>query len=168
MIYCSDLEEYIKTMKRYIPRRLGRFDQLKVFHRYWLPDFGEFKVKDISYNNGTEYYYIVYDNNTKQAVLSYPVSNPSANITECFELLKNYDHIEDNCIINNMIESFTGAEIRFWFIINNIDFTDIENYSGFLPYLVYGNKKSIKDSLVYHCKRDKKENKFEFVRTEKQ
>lgn len=164
MIYSSDLVDYVKYSKRFIPRKLKKFEHLRLYHRYWIPEFGESKVRDTSYDSGIEYYYITYCNDTKQAVLSYPIYNSY----ECFELLKNYNHIEEDSVINNRIKSFTGAEIRFWFIINNIDFTDIENYSGFLPYLEYGNNKSIKDSLVYQCKRNKKQNRFEFVQIYKQ
>ena len=159
MIYSSELEEYIKDSKKYIPRKLKGFEHLKPYHRYWSPEFGAFKVRDTSYDSGVEFFYITYCNDTKQAVLSYPISN----ILECYELLKNYKHIEEYSVINNRIMSFTGAEIRYWFILNNVDFTDIENYSGFLPYLEYGRKDSLKDSLEYHCRRNKKQNKFEFI-----
>ncbi len=163
MIYSSDLIEYIKDTKKYIPRRLKNFEHLKVYHRYWLPEYGEFKVRDTSYDSGIEYYYITYCNGNKQGVISYPIYN----ILECFELLKNVKHIEEDFVINNRLKSFTGAEIRFWFTLNNIDFADIENYSGFLPYLEYGRKESIKDSLMYQCKRNKQQNRFEFIPIDK-
>lgn len=164
MIYNPDLVEFLKINKKYIPRRLKNFEHLKVYHRYWLPEYGEFKVRDSSYDSGNEYYYITYCSGSKQGVISYPIYN----ILECFELLKNVKHVEEDSVINNRIRNFTGAEIRFWFIHNEIDFTDIENYSGFLPYLEYGRKESIKDSLVYQCKRNKKQNKFEFIQIEKE
>ena len=163
MIYQKDLADFIRCSKKYIPRKLKSFEHLRAYHRYWLPEFGPFKVRDTSYDSGIEFFYISYCNDTKQAVLSYPIYN----IGECYELLKNHSHIEKDSVINNRIKTFTGAEIRFWFICNNIDLTDIDNYSGFLPYLEYGKRDSLKDSLVYQCKRNKKQNRFEFILIEK-
>ncbi|MBR6289178.1 MAG: hypothetical protein IKR19_07585 [Acholeplasmatales bacterium] len=163
MIYQEALVDFIKCSKKYIPRKLKSCEHLRVYHRYWLPEFGLFKVRDTSYDSGIEFFYITYDNDSKQAVLSYPIYN----IRECYELLKNHTHIEEDSVINNRVRSFTGAEIRFWFISNNIDFTDIENYSGFVPYLEYGNKESIRDSQFYQCRRNKKQNKFDFIEVDR-
>ena len=76
------------------------------------------------------------------ACISYPVEKDNN-----YELLHNYSNIENENIINSNI-SYTGAEIKFWFIYNRIDFSNYNN-RGFLKYLESGNRKCITDNKFY-------------------
>ena len=108
MIYQQELAEFIRCSRRYIPRKLKNFEHLRVYHRYWLPDYGPFKVRDTSYDSGIEFFYITYDNDTKQAVLSYPIYNIGAYtcfmINIIFIYLINSANVEYNFIVIIIIE----------------------------------------------------------------
>lgn len=140
--------------KKLIPRRLKFKEKLKQFHKYYLEDYGIIKVKEIFTENDTEYYIISYYDN-RSACIPYPVDNYDTN----FELLLDYNKIAKHNIINEGI-SYTGAEIRFWFIVNNIDFSK-DSYSGFLPYLTRYSNKDLIDNKKYFVTYDCKTNKFD-------
>ena len=155
-IYPEKLAEVVVKYKQFIPRRLHYYEHLKLYHRYWNEELGEFKVKDFLNFNGVDYYFINYEND-KQGLLTYPINYD----TKCYELLRNFETLQEESVINNRTRTFTGAEIRFWFVVNNIDFSDEENYKGFLCSLVYEN--GVKDTAKYMVRRNKKQNIFEFI-----
>ena len=45
-IYPSKLELEIRKNK-YIPRQINKRERLKLYHKYYLPDYGIIKVEDI-------------------------------------------------------------------------------------------------------------------------
>ena len=150
-LYPYDLWKIIKNDKKYIPRQLRKDEKLKLYRRYWLSELGMIKVKEIISIQNREFYSITYGNNgEKNGVISYPVE------FGCYELLKNFNEFEKSDFINKK-KPIYGAEIKYWFIINNIDFSD-ENYSGFLDKLQY-----LKDSAKYIVRRNKKKQEYEFV-----
>lgn len=155
--YPEKLEEEVKRSKKFIPRKLRQGEKLKQFHKYFCLSYGVFKVYDIQFINDTEYYHIKFRNYNMdmQAVISCPIDDSE----NCYELLGNYDKIEDKSVINNRMHFFTGAEIRFWFVVNNIDLDDEINYAGFKNDLFI-----IKDSSRYHVRRNKKNKEFEFIK----
>ena len=57
-IYSEALEEEIINTK-YIPRKFKENEKLKLYHKYWIPEFGgTIKVHEIEYINGIPYYFI--------------------------------------------------------------------------------------------------------------
>ena len=127
----------------YIPRLMKPGERLKVFHKYWTPYFdGLIKITDIENICGTYYYYIRY--NSK---LFGCFSHPLPTVINNYELLHNYNNIEKDNIINSN-KSYTGAEIKFWFVKNQIDF-DSPKYKGFWPFLDPKSKNVLQDSKYY-------------------
>ena len=154
-LYPENLEKEIVRYKNYIPRKLRNKEHLKLYAKYYTDEYGIFKVINIEKIYGIEYYYIVYRNQF-QAVITYPISRES----RCFQLLKNYNKLEKENIINKSKE-YTGAEIKFWFTANNINFKD-DNFSGFEKYFSKNNTK-IKDSSKYKLRRNKKKKEYEII-----
>lgn len=143
-IYSEALEEeIIKT--RYIPRRIKKNERLKVFHKYWMPEFGgTVKVNEIEYYNGTAYYFLRFAKNM-MANITHPVEQENV-----YELLHNYDEIEKDNIINSS-KSYSGAEIKFWFIVNKIDFSN-PLYEGFLSFVNDKSLNVVSDNKFYFVK----------------
>ena len=111
-IYPPKLEEYIRKNK-YIPRKVRDNEHLKLYHRYWLEDYNEVvKVDDIFTVRCVEHYSI----RCKSMVSCIPAPVPKYT----YELLHNKEHIEKVDLINSE-KSYTGAEIKYWFLMNNID-----------------------------------------------
>ena len=132
----------------YIPRRLNENEHLKLYRRYWIPELGGIiKVKDIWRSGGTEYYMIKCKNEL-YICTSYPIDS----YFESYELLHDYSNIYKQNIINNN-ELFTGAEIKYWFIMNND-----KKYNKFRKYLVPYGKFSIQDNKRYNVIIDKNNN----------
>ena len=154
VIYPEKLQYEIVKYKRYIPRRLKHHERLKLYHRYYNETYGNFKVKEIYFESGNEYYYIAYNKNMN-GVIQYPEYNNH----KTYELLSNKNNMEDQPVINNRIQSFTGAEIKFWFLTNDIDFSS-EEYSGFYEPLSYDK---LYDTKRYRVRRNKKLNIYEFI-----
>jgi hypothetical protein len=146
IVYPVELEQEIRN-NNYIPRKCKPKERLKLYHRYWSSSYGIFKVDDINFIRGVEYYYIKFDSNRMLAVISYPITD------NIYELLHDYDKIETKTIINSN-KSFTGAEIKFWFVKNKINFAD-PKYDGFLSFLSINSKNIISDSKFYFVIRDK-------------
>lgn len=149
-LYPEVMWNEITKKKKYIPRRLRKNERLKLFKRYWLPYYGAVKVKDVFSTCGVEYYQIIYNNGNMVGVTSFPVED------KCYELLHNFNNMESYEFINKKKPVY-GAEIKYWFIINNIDFSDDE-YSGFLDKLQY-----LDDSTKYITRRNKKKKEYEFI-----
>jgi hypothetical protein len=145
-IYGDNIIKIIKEDKL-IPRRLKYKEKLKLYHKYYIEEYGLVKVTEVFMIDNTEYYTISFDN--KIACISYPIDNKNN-----FELLIDYDKIyKDNLI--NCDRLYTGSEIRYWFIRNNI--LDHKPYQGFIDYLKYEGRKSIIDNCKYKVIYNKKD-----------
>lgn len=143
-IYSEALEEEIIDT-HYIPRKFKPNEKLKLYHKYWIPEFGgTIKVQEIEYINGVPYYFIKFSKNMS-ANITYPVM-----YSEMYELLHNYDNIEKENIINSS-KSYSGAEIKFWFIVNKIDFDD-PFYKGFWSFLDDTSMSVVADNKYYFVK----------------
>ena len=143
-IYSESLEEeVIKT--KYIPRKFKVNEKLKLYHKYWIPEYGgTVKVSDIEIINGISYYFIKFDKNMS-ANITYPVT-----YSDMYELLHNYDNIEKQDIINSS-KSYSGAEIKFWFVVNKIDL-DNPKYKGFWSFLDDNSMSVVADNKYYFVK----------------
>ena len=131
----------------YIPRKLKDNEKLKVGHRYWLPYYnGIIKISDISNIESTSYYFLTFDNKFNAAI-PFPLE-----VRGGFELLYNFDHIDKKNIINDN-NSYTGAEIKFWFIKNNINLFK-GKYAGFWSYLDPRGNNTLIDNKKYYIKYD--------------
>ena len=147
-IYPVKLEDLVQS-NNYIPRLLRPTERLKLYHKYWFEEYrGVSKVIDIFYIYGVEYYTIKHDDNNKESCISYPLT-----FDVRYELLHNYQELEYHNIINSG-NSYTGAEIRYWFIKN--DYTQYK-YRGFLKFLYTNTPDSIIDNKKYTV--SKKKNK---------
>lgn len=146
-IYPPKLEEYIKKNKN-IPRKMHDDEHLKLFHKYWLDEFDDVvKVTEVFNAKGVEYYSIRHK--SMDSCTSYPV--PDA----IYELLHNNDHIEEIDIINTDV-SYTGAEIKYWFIMSELDVMNPGNkYYGFWSFLNPHSMNVLVDNKSYYVSYDK-------------
>ena len=136
-IYPDELLEQIKKFN-YIPRKINKNEHLKLYHRYWIPELGIIKVKDIWKENNTEYYIVKYKNDLI-ICFSYPLDD----YFESYELLHDYNNIYKEDIVNNE-KAFTGAEIKYWFSVNNQ-----KKYDKFYKYINPQSKHCIVDKKKY-------------------
>lgn len=140
-IYPPKLEEYIRKNK-YIPRKVRDNEHLKLYHRYWLEDYNEVvKVDDIFITRSIEYYSII----CKSMVSCIPAPVPKYT----YELLHNKERIEKVDLINSE-KSYTGAEIKYWFLMNNIDLEFGSQYAGFWSFLNPYSKTLLIDNKFYY------------------
>ena len=140
-IYPPKLEEYIRKNK-YIPRKVRDNEHLKLYHRYWLEDYNEVvKVDDIFITRYVEYYSI----RCKSMVSCIPAPVPKYT----YELLHNKERIEKIDLINSG-KSYTGAEIKYWFLMNNIDLEFGSQYAGFWSFLNPCSKTLLIDNKFYY------------------
>ncbi len=147
-IYPAKLEEYIIS-SRFIPRKIRSNEHLKIFHKYWTTSFDRtIKVEDIFTAERVEYYTIRYDFRM-YGCISHPLA-----VDTCYELLHNKEGIENNIIINEN-NSYSGAEIKYWFIVNHIDFDD-SKYSGFWSFLNPESDNLLIDNKYYFVSYDKR------------
>lgn len=155
VVYPDKLKKEILKNK-YIPRRCRELEHLKLYHRYYSTVYGVFKVENIESIDGRDYYFIKYHNSKLFAAISYPITDT------IYELLHDYDEIEKVDLINSD-KSYTGAEIKFWFVANCIDFKD-SNYDGYLSFLNANSKNIISDNKYYFVYRNKsKRLKFQMI-----
>lgn len=144
-IFPKQVNDFILE-NHYIARKMKPGEHLKQYHRYWSSFSNTtFKVMEIYNIDDREYYSIKFPN-LLFGEASYPAPNDYM-----FELKVDYKHIESLNIINSK-SSLLGSEIRYWFVINNIDLND-SIYSGFWSYLDYNSKSSISDDKYYFVKR---------------
>lgn len=130
-IYPVDFEKEIQENK-FIPRKIRNNEILKVFHRYWIPYYeGICKIMDITDYDNKKYYHIKFGNNM------FAVNQHPLNCEGIYELLHNRDNIDQKNIINDL-NSYTGAEIKFWFTVNKINFNK-EKYKGFWNFFYSDN-----------------------------
>lgn len=141
-IYPPKLEEYIKANK-VIPRKIREGEHLKLYHKYWIDWYDDIlKVLDIYYIDSAEYY-VTRDTQKLHGCITYPIDHNNT-----YEMLHNKYNIEEKNIINDNI-SYSGADIKYWFSVNDINLATGEKYSGFWSFLSYGSKNYLMDSKYY-------------------
>lgn len=143
LIYPKKLEDIMKK-NHYIPRQLHYGEHFKLYHRYFNAYTEElFKVIEILNIDNDLYYIIHVDDNYSSAI-------PEPSSTEInYEILKDYYDIVNQSIINSD-KSFTGAEIKYWFVVNEIDLSD--DYYGYKKYFDKSYKYFILDSRHYYVR----------------
>lgn len=150
IIYPKKLEDIIKE-NHYIPRLLRNYEKFKLYHRYWDIYKEElFKIIDIFEIDGATYYSICIDD-TYSSIIPEP-----EHIDTYYEILKDYYCIAETYIINDN-NYYTGAEIKYWFSINNIPKDDV--YKGFFKYFSINSRVYLYDSKKYKVKYNP-ENKY--------
>jgi hypothetical protein len=143
--------ESIMINNRFIAKKLEG-NNLRLFHKYWIPSFNTYvKVYDISILNDCVYYYIKYDR--MEGVISEPLEKG------IYELYTS-SNIENECIINSS-RDYTGAEIKYWFVLNRDKLSE-EVYDSFYKYLIYDkyNNMEISDTEYYNIVRYKNKSKI--------
>jgi len=137
------LEKFVLQYKL-IPRKLRDNEKLKLFHRYWIEEFGSVKIIDIFDCNYTEYYCIRYGDKLNGCI-SFPVSS----ITGVYELLRNDNNLED-IKFGKSENQYTGAEIKYWILHSGIELNS-------------NNLDEIKDMVenkLYHVRYNEKSKKL--------
>lgn len=144
-IFSKQLADIV-LKNHYIPRRIKENEHLKQYHRYWST-YSQMicKVLEIYYVKNSEYYTVKMDS-CLYGEITYPLPKDYV-----YELKIDYKNLDNLWIINNSKLSLSGAEIRYWFFIKNIDFNDPE-YGEFWSYLNYNSKSSISDDKFYFVK----------------
>ena len=140
-IYSSVSLEKFVLKNKLIPRKLRYNEHLKLFHKYWIEEYGIVKIVDVFDYNYTEYYIIKYGDRL-DACLPYPISSA----TTTYELLKNDDHIE-NIKFGKSSCKLTGAELKYWLLHSGIELTDniINQYKDLVDnklYNIYRNPRT--------------------------
>lgn len=143
-LYTSNsLEKFVLSYKL-IPRRLRDNEKLKLFHRYWIEEYGSVKITEIFDYNYTEYYCIRYGDKLNGCI-SFPVTS----ITGVYELLRN-DHNLEDVKLGKSDEKYTGAEIKYWILHSGIEL-DSENCNEI---------RDIIENKLYHVSYNEKSNKL--------
>lgn len=154
-IYEDNVSKFILENNQYIPRKIKPDEHLKLYHRYFsIFDSLYFKVDKIYNVFKTEYYSVKYPN-FMYGEISYPIQ--SEYIYEFFLDKKNIKNISD---IVNSRKSYLGAEIKYWFFINNIDLSEESKHYGFKSFLELNSKSTIQDDKYYFLYGHEKENKY--------
>lgn len=145
------LERKIKR-NHYIPYRMKKGEKYqekkKYFNYYWDMCF---KVIYITHDNSMDSYCVKADNSTYHLLSSDP------DVYD-YLLIKDENEIYNQNIINSN-KSFTGAEIIYWFYVNNIDLNS-KKYCGFSSYLINESNFKLSDTNRYKviAKTDKNDN----------
>lgn len=139
MMYPEKLRKYILENNKYIPRKIRKGEKLKLFHRYFIQGYGVIKITEIEYINSTEYYFFKTENNL-YGNITHPVSH-----SHTYELLSNHENIHKMNIINSS-RKFSGAEIKFWLLLND-GVIDKNLYDSIIYYIK--NNQYISDSKYY-------------------
>lgn len=150
-IYPDKLEtEIINNL--YIPRKMKPNEYLKQYHKYYMPYYDStVKVLDIWNIDGIDYYHLRSDMKL-DICTSHPVDDNG------YELLHNYDNIQDKDIINDG-NSYTGAEIKFWFTVKKINLNE-GSYSHIWRYLNPSSKYFLVDNKFYKIIKESHGKKF--------
>jgi len=140
-IYPEKLELFLSDYPDYIPYPYTKYDQLKLYRRYYTEDDQIIKILEIYDILDTTYYYMKI-NNSLQAVIPYPVNDIK------YELIPLYNEELPNEKIINSDQWYTGAEIKYWFFINKIDLNSTK-YSDLKPYLYINGNCELNDINMY-------------------
>lgn len=142
-IYPKKLVEFLNTSSNnYIPKRINKNDRLKLYRKYWT-SFNDlfFKVMNIYDVNGVEYYSVKYKD-MLNGEISYPISDDNI-----YELLIDRKQLDKINIINDNT-AYSGADIKYWFFIHNIDL-DSPKYKNFAQFIYPNSNSCISDSKYY-------------------
>lgn len=145
-LYPEKLEKFILAGNIYIPRKIKQDEHLKLYKRYWLVQDDEYLKVDQVYSVEDQEYYSVKYLNGLYGEISFPLNH---NFT--YELFCDKKNVTNMETILNQRYSFTGAEIKFWFFIHNIDLEE-EMYNGFISFLDPDSKSLIADDKHYFLK----------------
>jgi len=138
----GSLEKHVRS-KKVIPYIVYPTDVYKKNKWYFSLFYNMiFKILDLEYKNGQlESAYIVSDNSNYCFICTDLDSNEDYSISRDRRSIYKMD------IINNE-ESFTGAEIVYWFFMNDIDIFN-EKYSGFWKFVDRYSKDRVIDRQRY-------------------
>lgn len=142
-IYSDKLEKFLREENhQYIPRKIKSNENLKIYKRYW-DAFSDtyYKIEKIYNVEDVEYYSVKYLD-SMFGEISFPVD-----FDYTYELMVDKNNLDKIDIINNKI-SYSGAEIKYWFFINNIDLGS-EIYNKFWPFIDPNSKSVISDDKYY-------------------
>lgn len=137
------LENFIRN-KNYIPHKIIPGEKLIVGEKYYDGFYNKiYKVLNVEYSdNGLfEGAQVKMDDNTYAWITSQP------NIYTDYYITYDIYKIYNINIINNK-HIYSGAEIRYWFFINNITVMD-KKYACFWPFIDPTNPGSIDDEFTY-------------------
>ena len=139
-IYPPKVQKYARK-KKFIIRRIKDNEHLKNYKRYW-DNSSEmcFKVHQVYTVQDNEYYSVRFSG-LLFSELCYP-----ADVT--YELKPDVNNIAKRTNIINSRRSYTGAEIKYWFMIRQIDLNS-EKYEGFVSFLDPTSKSVISDDKYY-------------------
>ena len=140
-IYPKKLEIAMRE-NHFIPRLLRDHEKFKLYHRYWdCYNDDIFKINEIFDIDGITYYVANYGDENYISIIT-----DSTSTNSYYEILKDYYCIAEQNIINNSY-SYTGAEIKYWFVING---NQLDNaYKEFYKYFSANSKVRLFDSKKY-------------------
>jgi hypothetical protein len=142
----GSLEKQIK-LKKIIPYYLFPNEKYKVNKWYYSFYYNIiFKVTEVNYKKDGELEYAF----TKTDDNNYSMISTDIDSTEDFAIYHDKKAIYKKEIINSE-ESYTGAEIVYWFFINDIDCFN-KRYQGFWKYVDRYSKYRISDRDKYFIK----------------
>lgn len=152
-LYPEKLEEIIFNNPTHIPYIVSpETKRLKLYRKYFSVERNTlFKVWQI-YEVGKELYYSIKYPDHLFGEITYPKG-------KLYELFSDSNNIRNTKTIINTKISYTGAEIRYWFFINN---KLGKKYKGFIPFINPNSKSCIMDNKYYfvYSKYDEKTNKY--------
>ena len=140
----TDIDEKIKK-KKVIPYSIfpgDRFKKGKWYYSRFYDNF--FKILDVKYseNGKLEIAYIITDNNMYSVITT-------DLCTDDLLLEKDKKNIYKSNIFNTNIP-YTGAEIKYWFFVNNIDCFN-QKYINFWKFVDRFSEYCLDDKKKYRC-----------------
>lgn len=145
IIYTDKMEEFLRKQNyTYLPRKIREQEHLKLYKKYYstLSDTC-FKVNQVYYTGGIEYYSVKEIGTLLFAEISYPYE--SEYLYELLTDRRNVIHLQN--IINTNI-SYSGAEIKLWFLYQK-DNNKLSKYSKFISFIDPNSKSVICDEKYY-------------------
>lgn len=145
IIYTEKMEEFLRKEKyTYFPRKIKKSDHLKLYKKYYSAISDTcFKVIQIYYTGGIEYYSIKELGTLLFAEISYPYESEYL-----YELLTDRKNIIKIPNIVNTNISYSGAEIKLWFLYQR-DNNNLDKYSKFISFIDKNSKSVICDEKYY-------------------
>lgn len=141
-IYTKNMELFL-SKRNYIPRRIMQNEPLKLYKRYYCYfDDLYFKIDNIFYIGNQEYYSVKTQN------LYYSILT-EVNNNYIYEFMIDKNNIINTKEIINTNISYSGAEIRYWFFLNQ-DNIDENIFDRFYKFLDMNGKSVINDNKYYY------------------
>lgn len=134
--------------KHLIPYRVFPSNRYKIGRYYYNGFYDEiFKVDEVSYkNNSLEFAMISYDDGRQSYICT------QLDPVEDYRLEKDKNKIYNKDIINTG-KAYTGAEIVYWFFINNITSLN-KQFKGFWKFVDSTSAHRISDNSYYYLTAD--------------